>query len=143
MSLATSRVERSWGWPARRRSERDLGEMLDDFHAVKSGEKIGTAGDRAMIGKKKSVVVRDVRFQDGAEIGCAGSGVADERNFAEADNDFREERLIESLAGSGESGGSGRMSVTNSMDIRAHLVEREDACRLRKKSYDRREGDGR
>jgi hypothetical protein len=97
--------------------------VLDDFHAVKSGEEIGTACHRTVIGKKKSVVVRNERFEHDTEIGSSGGSVADEGNLPEADHDFGKERLIESLSGRGESGGCGRMSMANCVDIRTHLVE--------------------
>jgi hypothetical protein len=76
-----------------------------------------------VIGKKKSVVVRNERFEHDTEIGSSGGSVADEGNLPEADHDFGKERLIESLSGRGESGGCGRMSVANCVDIRTHLVE--------------------
>lgn len=113
-------------------SEGDLGEMLDDLHTIKSGEKIGSASDRAVIGKKQRIVMRDVRLEDGAEIRSARGSVADERNLAETDDNFRKECLIETLAGGREAGSRGRMSVANGLDIGAHAVEEEMHARLRR-----------
>ena len=107
------------------RCQRDFGEVLDDFHAVKGGEQIGSTSDRAVIGEKKRVIVRNVGFEHGAEIGSAGSGVANQRNFAEAYDDFRKKRLIETLTRGSETGGGGRMRMADGLDIRAHLIKEQ------------------
>jgi hypothetical protein len=99
--------------------------MFHNFHAIEGREEIRTAGDRAVIGEEKCVVVRNVGFEDGAEIGSAGRGVSNEWNFSEANNDFRKEGLIESLASGGEPGGGCRMGVTDRLDIGTHLVKEE------------------
>jgi hypothetical protein len=106
--------------------------MLDDFHAVKSGEEIGTASNRTVIGEEKSVVVGDVGFEDGAEVGGAGSGVTHQRNFAEANDDLGKEGLIESLPGGSESRSCGRVRVADRLDVRAHLIEEEVHAGLRR-----------
>jgi hypothetical protein len=103
----------------------DLREVLDGLQAEEGGDEIRAASNRAVIGKEERVVVRHIRFKDGAEIGSAGSGVADERNFAEADHDFRKKRLVEPLTSGGESGGRGRMSVANGLNVGAHAIEEE------------------
>jgi hypothetical protein len=105
--------------------------MLHDFHAVKGSEEIRATGNRTVIGEEKRVVVRNVRLEDGAEIDCAGSGVSHKRDFAEAHNDFGKKRLIESPAGSGESGGGGRMSVADGLDVGTHAIEEEVHSRFR------------
>ena len=112
-------------------SERDFGEVLNDLHAVKSGEEIGATSDRTVIGEEKCVVVGDVRFENGAEIGGAWSGITHKRNFAEADDDFGKEGLIEPLASSRESGCGGRVRVANGLDIRTHLIKEEVHARFR------------
>ena len=105
--------------------QHDFGEMLDDFDAVKSDKEIRTAGNHTMIGEEKGIVVRNVGLEDSAEIRSAGRGVSNERNFAEGHNNFGEEGLIESLSSGGESSGGGRMSVTDGVYIRTHLIEEE------------------
>jgi len=105
------------------RRQSDFREMLDDLHAEESSKKIGAAGDRAVISEKQSVVMRNIRFEDRAEIWGAGRGVTDQRNFAKRNDDFGEERLIESQAGSSETRSGGRMRVANRLNIGSHAIE--------------------
>jgi hypothetical protein len=118
-------------WLTREASgQHDLGKVFHDFHAIKSSEEIRPAGNRAMIGKEKSVVMRNERFKDGAEIGGAGRGVTHQRNLPEADNDFGKQRLIKALASGGEAGGGGGMGVANRVNIWPHLVEEQMHARF-------------
>ena len=107
------------------RAKSNLGEVLDDFHAVEGGEEIGAAGNRAVIGEEERVVVRDVRFKHGTKIGRAGRGVTHEGNFAETDHHFGKERLVQSLTGSGEARSGWRMRVTDGLNVRAHAIEQQ------------------
>jgi hypothetical protein len=107
------------------RVESDFGEMLDDIHAVEGSEQVGAAGDGAVVGKEHGVVMGNVGFEDGAEIGSAGSRVTNKRNFAEANDNFGQQSLVEPLTGGRESGGRGRMSVANGVDVGTHAIEED------------------
>jgi hypothetical protein len=69
--------------------------------------------------------VWDVRLEGRTEIGSARSGIANQRDFAKAYNDFGKERLIETLPGRGKSRRRGRMSVANGVYVRPHAIEKD------------------
>src|SRR5580704_4305913 len=45
------------------RRQHNFSEMLESFHAKKSGEEVGAASDGAMIGEKQRIIVRHVGFE--------------------------------------------------------------------------------
>src|SRR5208337_4388864 len=106
-------------------SKGDFCEVLERFHAEEGGEQVGPAGGGTMIGEKERVVVRHVRLEYRAQIWRARGSVADERDFAETDDHFREKRLIEAEARDGETRGGRRMAMANRVDIGAHAIKKK------------------
>src|SRR5208337_1319497 len=106
-------------------SKGDFCEVLERFHAEEGGEQVGPAGGGTMIGEKERIVVRHVRLEYRAQIWRARGGVANERNFAEADDHFWQKRLIEAEARDGETRGGRRMAMANRVDIGAHAIKKK------------------
>jgi hypothetical protein len=105
--------------------ESDFGEVLQSLHTEESSEQIRAAGDSSVIGQEQGVIVRNIRFKDGAQVRRAGSGVTNERDFSERDNNFGKKSLIQALARGRKTRGHRGMSMTDGLNVRAHAIEEE------------------
>src|SRR5258707_152250 len=85
----------------------------------------GTPELSAVVGQQQRVIMRHVRLQRGAQFRSSRRSVADERNAAEADDNFRKQSLVESASGDSKSRRCGWVRVANGIHVRAHVVKQE------------------
>src|SRR5215469_1020701 len=107
------------------RGKRDLRKVFHGFQSEESRQQIRAAGDDAVVGKQKRIVVWDIRLKDRAEVRRARGGVADKRNLPEAHHDFRKKRLVKPLASGSESGSRRWMGMANGLNVRAHAIKQK------------------
>jgi len=103
--------------------ERDFSEVLDGLHIHVSLHEVAAVGDDAVVGHEDGIVAWNEGLEGFGELGGAGGCVMGEGNFAEREQDFTDESLIEGESAGSKSGGSGRMGVDNGVDVWTHAVD--------------------
>jgi len=101
----------------------DLGEVLDGFHVHVGRHEIAAVGDHAVIGHENGVVIGDERLECLGEFGGSRRCVMSQRDGAEREQDFADERLIESESAGGKASCGGRMRMHDGIDVRTHAVD--------------------
>src|SRR5580658_5577296 len=99
------------------RGKHHPGKLFDGFHALVCCLQIRPASHNAMILEQDRIVVVDKRFKPRAEFPSAGCPIRSQRNFAEANDDFRKHWFFKGPASGGESRRGWRVGMADGSHI--------------------------
>src|SRR5690606_6585663 len=96
--------------------------MLQDFHLEIGLFQIGIERDSSMIGEENGIALLQQVIETIRQFTSGRSPVRSNRDRAEEQNPFRQQRFVERDSSYRMSGGMSRMAVADGQDIRTALV---------------------